>query len=112
MAPEHFTFLLQRPVLEVRPAIEAHLLLFVGHWTVLAWGHEGRAWESEKLSDEGITVTAIDGWTLHGKGWTLMTDKETPFVLDLRTGAAPELIFPLPAHRQPPKVSFYDACQP
>ncbi len=86
MEPEQFMFLSQRPVLEVRAAIEAHLLLFVGYWTVLAWGREGQQWETEKLSDEGITVTAIDGWTLHGMGWTLTTDKETPFVLDLRTG--------------------------
>lgn len=86
MAPDQFAFLLQRPVLEVRPAMEAQLLLFVGHHTIVAWGREGQAWESEKLSDEGITVKAIDGWTLHGMGWALMTDKETPFALDLRKG--------------------------
>ena len=85
-APEQFTFLALRPVLEVRAAAEAGLLLFVGHRTMVAWGREGQRWESEKLSDEGVTVTGMDGWTLHGMGWSLMTDKESAFALDLHTG--------------------------
>jgi hypothetical protein len=84
--PERFTFVALRPVLEVRAAAAVGLLLFVGHRTVVAWGSEGQQWESEKLSDEGVTVAHIDGWTLHGMGWSLMTDKESPFELDLRTG--------------------------
>lgn len=86
VAPEQFTFVTLRPVLEVHLAVEAELLILVGHRTIVAWGREGLQWESEKLSDEGVTVTAIDGWTFRGMGWTLMTDKETPFALDLRTG--------------------------
>lgn len=85
-APEHFTFLPLRPLLEVRSAKDAALLLFVGHRTIVAWGSEGQQWESVKLSDEGVTITSIDGMTLHGMGWSLMTDKETPFALDLHTG--------------------------
>ena len=85
-APEHFTFLSLRPVLEVRAAADADLLLFIGHRTIVAWGREGQAWESEKLSDEGITALSIEGSLLHGTGWGLMTDPETPFELDLHTG--------------------------
>lgn len=85
-APERFTMITYRPVLEVRAAVEAGLLLFVGHYAILAWGAGGQAWQSEKLSDEGVTVTAVDGGLLRGLGWNLMTDKETSFVLDLRTG--------------------------
>ncbi len=85
-APEQFTMIAYRPVLEVRPAAEAGLLLFVGHRSVLAWGCEGQVWESAKLSDEGVAIAAIEGEVLHGRGWSLTTDKETPFALDLRTG--------------------------
>jgi hypothetical protein len=84
--PDRFSFLSLRPVLEVRAAAEAELLLFVGHRTIVAWASEGQRWESEKLSDEGVTVTSVDGWTLRGLGWSLITDKETPFLLDLHTG--------------------------
>ena len=85
-APQRFTMIPYRPVLEVRPVLVAGLLLFVGHRSILAWGAAGKAWESEKLSDEGITITAIEDSQLCGAGWQMLTDKETPFTLDLRTG--------------------------
>ncbi len=85
-APERFTMIAYRPVLEVRPLRAQGLLLFVGHHAMLAWGAGSMAWESEKLSDEGITITSIEDGQLHGLDWNMMADKETPFALDLRTG--------------------------
>ena len=85
-APERFAMVPYRPVLEVRPVAAMNLLLFVGHHAVLAWGSNGQAWESEKLSSEGITIVAIDGPILRGRGWDMLTDKETEFEVDLRTG--------------------------
>lgn len=87
IAPQRFTMIAYRPVLEVRPVLEPRLLLFVGHRSILAWGDNGQAWESQKLSDEGLTITAIDGPALHGLGWNMFTDRETPFALDLKSGA-------------------------
>ncbi len=85
-APEHFTMIPYRPVLRVLSAVDAGLLLFVGHHSILAWGRDGQAWESEKLSDEGITITAIEGSLLRGSGWEMRSDKETAFALNLRSG--------------------------
>lgn len=85
-SPDRFTMLPYRPVLQVRPAFDQGLLLFVGNRNILAWGENGQVWESAKLSDEGITITAIQGGLLRGLGWNLMTDKETPFTVDLKCG--------------------------
>ena len=85
-APERFIMLPYRPVLEVRAAADDGLLLFVSHHKILAWGRDGQAWESEKLSDEGVTITAIEPGVVRGLGWEMRTDRETPFDLDLRTG--------------------------
>ena len=85
-APERFTMLPYRPVLEVRAVVQEHLLLFVGHHAILAWGPDGQAWESVKLSDEGVTIAGIDGGLLRGMGWEMKSDREEPFTLDLRTG--------------------------
>jgi hypothetical protein len=85
-APERFMMIPYRPVLEVRAAVAEALLLFVGHRSILAWGRDGRVWESEKLSDEGVTITAIAGGVLHGVGWEMMSNKDKPFALDLQTG--------------------------
>lgn len=84
--PERFTMIPYRPVLEVRSAISSDLLLFVGHRSILAWGPTGQAWESERLSDEGVTIIYLDDAQLRGTGWQMLTDKETQFTLDLRTG--------------------------
>jgi hypothetical protein len=86
-APDHFAMLPYRPVLEVRAVVTETLLLFVGHHSILAWGSSGQAWESAKLSDEGVTIAGIDGGVLLGRGWEMMSDREKPFALDLRTGA-------------------------
>ena len=85
-APERFTMIAYRPVLELRPLATQGLLLFVGHHSILAWGSDGQAWQSGRLSSEGLTITGIEGDVLHGLGWNLITDKEAPFDLDLKTG--------------------------
>lgn len=85
-APERFTMIAYRPAMEIHPVAEAGLLLFVGHHSLLAWGRNGQAWQSEKLSDEGVNVTSIEHGILRGQGWNMMTDEETPFAIDLRTG--------------------------
>ena len=61
-------------------------MLFVGNRNILAWNARGEAWQSPKLSDEGITINSIEGNKLQGRGWNLMTDKETAFALELQTG--------------------------
>jgi hypothetical protein len=73
-------------VLEVHLAAEQNLLLFVGHHAILAWGVDGLAWESAKLSDEGVTVTSIEGGILRGVGWEMQSDREVALSLNLRNG--------------------------
>jgi hypothetical protein len=85
-APQRFTMLPSRPVLEVRSLPAQGLLLFVGHRSILAWGAQGHAWESDKLSDEGVTIASIEGGILRGLGWQIASDQETPFALDLKNG--------------------------
>jgi hypothetical protein len=90
--PSRFTMISFRPILEVRPLAAQRLLLFVGHYAILAWGPNGQIWQSEKLSDEGVAITLIDANQLYGQGWSMITDKGIPFTLDLRTGVrSPEL---------------------
>ena len=85
-APWRFTMIPYRPVLEIRPLPTEGLLLFIGHHAIMAWGRDGLAWDSGKLSSEGVTISAVEAGILHGLGWDMITDKETPFALNLQTG--------------------------
>lgn len=85
-APERFTMIAFRPVLEIRAAVAEGMLLFAGHHAIIGWDLAGKAWESEKLSDEGVTMARIERGILHGHGWNMKTDEETAFAIDLRTG--------------------------
>ena len=75
-----------RPVMEVRALVREGLLLFVGHRSVLAWSRKGQAWETEKLSDEGVRVVGAENGVLRGVGWEMWTDTEKAFAVDLRDG--------------------------
>lgn len=86
LEPKRFTMIPFRPVLAIHPRRAEKLLLFIGHHAVLAWGERGGVWQSEKLSDEGVAISAVEDGVLHGLGWNMMTDQETPFALDIRTG--------------------------
>lgn len=84
--PEQVTLLAMKPVVSVYPATEAALLLFIGFQTVLAWGRDGFAWESRRLSWEGVRLDMVDGSSATGFGWDLLADREVGFRLDLKTG--------------------------
>ena len=76
----------QRPVVDLRVLSQHGLLLFVGFTSISAVGRAEILWTTERLTWEGLTISAISGDTLHGKGWDALADKEAPFEVDLKTG--------------------------
>jgi hypothetical protein len=85
-APEHSTHIPLKPVAAIEPIPTHNLLLFSGFHSILAWGTQGEAWQTQRLSWEGIRIASIEGNTLHGTGWNLLTDQEVPFTVDILTG--------------------------
>ncbi|WP_263383366.1 hypothetical protein [Granulicella arctica] len=86
LAPAGCTHLSLKPVTEVRVLEAEGLLLFVGFHALIAWGENGLAWQTDRLSWEGLQLGAIENGLLHGSGWNLMTDKDVGFTVDLQTG--------------------------
>jgi hypothetical protein len=84
--PEKWMQIPYRPVTWVDAAPEHKLLLFASFHRLWALGVEGEAWETDRLSWEGLRVTGITGQHLHGFGWDMETDAEVPFTVDLSTG--------------------------
>ena len=91
-APETCTLLPMKPVTAVVPT--EHLLLFLGFHTILAWGREGVAWQTARLTWEGLKLTNVTETHAEGLAWDLMTDRELPFQVDLSTGAHTGSAFP------------------
>lgn len=85
--PEEFAQIEYRPVLETRALREQNLLLFMGHYALIAWGENGKAWETARLSSEGVQINNIEGNQLHGIGWDMRADQDVPFTVNLTTGA-------------------------
>jgi len=89
-APERSTHIPLKPVAEVLVLAEHGLLVFVGFHAIVAWGREALAWQTGRLSWEGIRLTGVradeNGAALHGFGWNMPIDKEIEFEIDLRTG--------------------------
>jgi len=85
-APERFRQVSYRPVTEVRPLVEAGLLIFASFHSIEAWGAGGRLWQTARLSWEGVRLGQASATELQGWGWDLRTDREVPFTIDLATG--------------------------
>jgi hypothetical protein len=90
-SPEQSTQIPLQPVTELLVLTADELLVFVGFHSIVAWGREGLAWQTARLSSEGIRITGVQSQPggsarLHGFGWNLITDREAEFAIDLRTG--------------------------
>ena len=91
-SPEYSTHIPLKPVVAVLPFSEHGLLVFVGFHAIAAWGADGLAWQTARLSWEGIRITGVrvdaNGTAaLHGFGWNMTTDREVEFTIDLLTGS-------------------------
>ena len=90
-SPEVSTHIPLRPVVEVLPLPEHGLLVFAGFHNILAWGREGFAWQTARLTWEGLRLAGISADEhgtpqLRGLGWNMHTDKEVEFAVNLSTG--------------------------
>jgi hypothetical protein len=84
--PDNWMQIPYRPVTWVDAAPQHKLLLFASFHRLWALGMDGKVWETNRLSCEGLRVAGIGAKYLHGFGWDLETDAEVPFVVDLATG--------------------------
>jgi hypothetical protein len=84
--PTRWEQVVYRPVTGIWALAEQHLLVFASFHSLLAWGRDGRAWQTGRLSWDGVRMTAVRGETLVGLGWEMSTDRELEFEVNLKTG--------------------------
>ena len=69
--PAQWEQLVYRPVTAVAAIAEQNLLVFSSFHSLLAWGREGKAWQTGRLSWDGVRITGVRGETLFGLGWDM-----------------------------------------
>jgi hypothetical protein len=84
--PKQWQQIEYRPVLAITPLLSQQLLLFSGHQSMMALGADGKAWETTRISWEGINILEISDSILIGLAWDLITDQEFKFEVNLKTG--------------------------
>jgi hypothetical protein len=84
--PTEWEMVAYRPVLAATALLSQQLLLFAGHHALVAYGPNGKTWETDRLSWEGFKILQVGDENLTGLGWDLMTDKEYEFEVNLNTG--------------------------
>ena len=84
--PSHCIQVGLKPVTAILPLPGCNLLSFCGFHTIHAYGPDGLAWITERLSWDGIQLGEATATRLHGTGWNMLTDREVPFIVDLATG--------------------------
>ena len=75
------------PVLGVYPVASSRVLVFADYLRLVAYGQEGRAWSTARLSWDGLQVDEVNGGWLLGRGWSSPESRHVDFVVDLRTGS-------------------------
>lgn len=84
--PDRWQQVPYRPVVSIHPAPAESLLVFGSFHKLWALSTDGMAWETGRLSWEGLRVTEIRDGSLYGFGWDVHTDAEVPFTVHLATG--------------------------
>lgn len=67
------------------PSIGAVVVADLIH--LVAYGRQGRLWETRRVSYDGIRITDADATAIHGLAWSAPEDREVPFVVNPATGA-------------------------
>lgn len=84
--PTRWEQVVYRPVTGIWALAEQHLLVFASFHSLLAWGRDGKVWQTGRLSWDGVRMTAVRGEILVGLGWEMSTDRELEFEVNLKTG--------------------------
>lgn len=74
------------PVLDVIPVASRNIVVFVNFTELVAYGESGPVWVSERLSWDGVTVTAVTSNWIGGKVWDPRVEAEVEFRVNLLTG--------------------------
>ncbi len=84
--PSDYCAVAAEPVFHVSSSREAGLLILADYLRITAYDVRGLAWQTARVSWDGIEVNHITKDCLYGTGWSAPLDRQVEFVVDLKTG--------------------------
>lgn len=74
------------PILDARPVPERNLIILVSHTRIAAIGPNGLLWRTQRISWDGISITAIGRQYIEGESWDPKTSVRPGFRVDIDSG--------------------------
>ena len=84
--PAKYETIRVNPILDVIPVASRRIVVFANYTELVAYGEAGPVWVSDRLSWDGITITAVTHEYIEGKVWDPRDEADVAFRVDLTNG--------------------------
>ncbi|MCL1482098.1 MULTISPECIES: hypothetical protein [unclassified Marinobacter] len=85
--PESIVHVKSCPAIRAIPIPSRNLMLFHDYTELVAYNEKGIAWETERISWDGIEIDEVTDTKIIGKSWDAPTEKHVKFIVDLIDGS-------------------------
>ncbi|MEP3244602.1 MAG: hypothetical protein ABJN40_00020 [Sneathiella sp.] len=85
--PASFVCVKSCPVIHAVPVPRQNLMLFHDYTEIVAYSERGLAWETARISWDGIKIDEVSDTKIFGKGWDAPNEKHVEFSVDLANGS-------------------------
>lgn len=85
--PDSFIQVKSCPVIDAIPVPNRNLMLFHDYTEIVAYNENGLAWETTRISWDGIEIEEVSNNTILGKSWDAPNEKYVQFNVDLTDGS-------------------------
>jgi hypothetical protein len=85
--PASFIHVKSCPAIRVVPVPSRNLMLFHDFTEIVAYNENGLAWETARISWDGIKIDEVSDTAILGKSWDAPNEKHVQFSVDLTDGS-------------------------
>lgn len=84
--PSHYSEISAFPITAVAPIPEKGLVILCDFLKIVAYSSKGLAWETPRLSWDGLKILGVTPDVVSGEAWDAAADRWVPFTIEVETG--------------------------
>lgn len=85
--PSSFIHVKSCPAIRAIPVPSLKLMLFHDYTQIVAYNESGLAWETKRISWDGIEIDEVSDTAVMGKSWDATNEQQVEFRVDLANGS-------------------------